>query len=62
VYADLKLQGDEKCNQQADQTAKQKRIEQTGNVNAPDQVEAKYKQEESKDDGDIPFLPFLHLY
>ena len=57
MYADPEPDGDEKCDQQADQSTKHKGIKHAGDVNAPDQVEAKYKQEKSNDDGYVPVLP-----
>ncbi len=61
MHTDLKPDGDEKCDQQGKNSAKHERIEHAGDVNAPDQVEAKHKEEESNDDGYVPVLPFLHL-
>lgn len=61
MHTDLEPYGDEKCDQQTNNYTKHERIEHVGYVNAPDQVEAKYKQEKSNDDRYIPVLPIFHL-
>jgi hypothetical protein len=62
MRTDLEPEGDEKCEQQGDQSAKNERMKHAWDINTPDQVKAKYEEEEGHDDGYIPLFSFLHLY